>query len=124
MVLDRDIQYWSGEGTFSGRRSPRAIILNSNSGGVVVGGRLGSTGLMLTAHTPGGYHPNAKDLMFYFISYTKVGLFISFSGCLGVLAGVCCFWRVFAGPCQAMIDRRIDAVTRPAVARPSYGRAW
>ena len=33
VVLDRDIQYWSGEGTFSGRRSPRVIILNSNSGG-------------------------------------------------------------------------------------------
>ena len=52
---------------------------------------------MRTHHTPGGYHPHAKDLMFYFVSYTKVGLFISFSRCLGVLAGVCRFWRVFGG---------------------------
>ena len=35
--------------------------------------------------------------MFYFVLYTKVGLFISFSGCLGLLAGVCRFWRVFGG---------------------------
>ena len=33
----------------------------------------------------------------YFLLYTKVGLFISFSGCLGLLAGVCRFWRVFGG---------------------------
>ena len=33
----------------------------------------------------------------YFLLYTKVGLFISFSGCLGLLAGVCRFWRVSGG---------------------------
>ena len=54
---------------------------------------------MRTHHTPGGYHPHAKDLMFYFVSYTKVGLsagvwgfwrvFAGFGGCLPVLAGPC-----------------------------------
>ena len=42
--------------------------------------------------------------MFYFVSYTKVGLFISFSGCLGLLAGVCRFCGclgVLAGPCHS-----------------------
>ena len=74
----------------------RVIIFNSNTGGVFMGGCLGrpatvvsatppATGLMRTHHTPRGYHPQAKDLMFYFISYTKVGVFISFSGCLGLL---------------------------------------
>ena len=68
------------------------IILNSNSGGVVVGGRLGRpatvvsaaprpTGLMRTHHTPGEYQSHAKDLLFYLVSYTKVGLLISFRGC-------------------------------------------
>ena len=33
VVLDRDIQYSSGEDTFSGRVSSRVIILNSNAGG-------------------------------------------------------------------------------------------
>ena len=46
LVLGYVIQYLSGEGTFSGRQSARVIILNSNIGGVVVGGRLGRT----TAH--------------------------------------------------------------------------
>ena len=60
------------------------IISYSNTGGVVVGGRLGrttppSTGLMRTHHTPGGYQPHAKDLLIYLVSYTKVGLFISLS---------------------------------------------
>ena len=98
VVLGRDIQYSSGESTFPGRVSSRVIILNSNAGGQL-GVQLPAplpTGLMRTPHTPGGYHPHAKDSLFYFLSYTKVGLFISFSGCLGLLAGVCRFWRVFA----------------------------
>ena len=37
--------------------------------------------------------------MFYFVSYTKVGLFISFSGCLGLLAGVAGF-----GGCLGVLD--------------------
>ena len=56
---------------------------------------------MRTPHTPGGYQTHAKDLFFYFVSYTKVGVLISFSGRLGVwgvLAGV---WGVLAGPCQS-----------------------
>ena len=82
----------------------RVDISHSNAGGAV-GGRPPavvsaappSTGLMRTAYTPGGYHPHAKDLLFYFVSYMKVGLFISFTGCLGLLAGVCRFWQMFAG---------------------------
>ena len=101
LVLGLVIQYLSGEDTFSGRVPSRdhftfIQILAGSSWAVVSPGRP-PTGLMQTYHTPGGYHPHAKDLLFYFLSYTKVGLFISFSGCLGLLAGVCRFWRVFAG---------------------------
>ena len=46
LVLGLVIQYLSGKETFSGRVRSRVIILNSNIGGVVVGGRLGRT----TAH--------------------------------------------------------------------------
>ena len=63
---------------------------------------------MRTPHTPGGYQTHAKDLFFHFVSYTKVGVLISFSGHLGVwgvlvgvwgvLAGV---WGVLAGSCQS-----------------------
>ena len=83
VVLGNFIQYLSGEGTFHGRESPRVDILNSNAGGrwaVLVGARPPPTGLMRTPHTPGGYQPHAKGLFFYFVSYKKVGLFISFSG--------------------------------------------
>ena len=86
VVLGLVIQYLLGEDTFSGRVSPRVIILNSNAGGQL--GRAPArpscppqpppTGLMRTHHTPGGYQPHAKDSFFYFLSYTKVGLFISF----------------------------------------------
>ena len=46
VVLGLVIQYLSGEDTFSGRVCSRVIISHSNSGGVVVCGRLGRT----TAH--------------------------------------------------------------------------
>ena len=99
LVLGRVIQYSSGQGIFSSRVSPRMTISHSNIGGVVVGGRLGRsaavvsaapppTSLMRTHHTHGEYQSHAKDLLFYLISYTKVGLLISFRGCLGLL--VCC----------------------------------
>ena len=42
VVLGLVIQYSLGEGTFSGRPSPRVIISYSNTGGAVVG-RLGRT---------------------------------------------------------------------------------
>ena len=61
-----------------------------------MGGHPPPTGLMRTPHTPGGYQPHAKDLLFYFVSYTKVGLLIS--------VGVEGCWRVFgvlSGPCQS-----------------------
>ena len=87
VVLGLLIQDSSGEDTFSGRESPCVIISYSNTGGVV-GGPLPAlaarpsrqpTGLMRTPHTPGGYQPHAKDLLIYFVSYTKVGVFISFT---------------------------------------------
>ena len=52
-------------------------ILAGSSWAVVSAGRP-PTGLMRTHHSPGGYQPHAKDLLFYLVSYTKVGLFISF----------------------------------------------
>ena len=67
---------------------------------------------MRTYHTPGGYQPHAKNSLFYFFSYTKVGLFISFSGCLGLLADVWGFWRVFAGPCQPTCALGLDMSIR------------
>ena len=84
------IQYLSGEDTFSGRVLSLVIISYSNTGGVAVAGRLvrlgpppPPTGLMRTQHTPGGYQPHVKDLLIYLVSYTKVGVFISFLGCEG-----------------------------------------
>ena len=93
VVLGLVIQYLSGGGHIF--RPGFFTISYSNAGGVFVGGRLGRpavvvsaapppTGLMRTYHTPGGYQPHAKDLLSYFVSFTKVGVFISFSGCLGV----------------------------------------
>ena len=98
VVLGRDIQYLSGEGTFSGRQSPRVIILNSNSGGVVVGGRLGRT----TAHrshanTPYSWRiPASRQGFIVLFSFIHEGrsfhlfqrVFGAFGGCLPVLAGV------------------------------------
>ena len=98
LVLGYVIQYLSGEGTFSGRRSPRVIILNSNSGGVVVGGRLGRT----TAHrshanTPYSWRiPPSRHgfiVLFCFIHQGRSvhlfqRVFGAVGGCLPVLAGV------------------------------------
>ena len=94
VVLGLVIQYLSGEDTFSGRVPSRDHFTfkywqGRHASWAVVSAVPPSTGLMRTYHTPGGYQPHAKDLMFYFDSYTKVGLFISFSGCLGLLAGPC-----------------------------------
>ena len=94
VVLGLVIQYLSGEGTFPGWVYPHVIISYSNTGGVVVGGRLGRpaavvlaapphTGLMRTHHTHGGYQPHAKDLLIYLVPYTKVDVFISSLGCEG-----------------------------------------
>ena len=46
-------KYWRGRG-----RSSWAVVSAAPP----------PTGLMRTYHTHGGYHPHAKDLMFYFLS--------------------------------------------------------
>ena len=108
LVLGLVIQYLSGEGTFSGRRSPRVIILNSNSGGVVVGGRLGRT----TSHRshvniPHSWRIPASrqgfNVLFCFIHKGRsVHLFQRVfgvvGGCLPVLAGVWRCWRALDSP--------------------------
>ena len=108
LVLGYVIQYLSGEGTFSGRRTPRVIILNSNSGGVVVGGRLGRT----TAHrshanTPYSWRiPPSRQgfiVLFYFTNQGRSvhlvqRVFGAVGGCLPVLAGVWGCWRALVTP--------------------------
>ena len=91
VVLGRVIQYSSGEGTFSARVSSRVTISYSNTAGAVVSAALPRssrpTCLMRTRRTPGEYQSHAKDSFFYFFSYTKVGLLITSSALLGLLAG-------------------------------------
>ena len=96
VVLGRVIQYSSGGGTFSGRVSSRVTISYSNTAGaVVVGGRRGrSSWAVVSAALPRSSRPtclmrtsHAKDSFFYFFSYTKVGLLITSSALLGLLAG-------------------------------------
>ena len=105
VVLDRVIQYLSGDGTFPGRVCSRVIISHSisNSGGVVVGGRLGRT----TAHKSHANIPyswrippsrQGFNVLFCFIHQGRSvhlfqRVFGAFGGCLPVLAGVCRFWR-------------------------------
>ena len=108
VVLDSDSQYLSGEGTFPGRVSPRVIISHSNSGGVVVGGRLGRT----TAHrshanTPYSWRiPPSRQgfiVLFCFIHQGRSvhlfqRVFGAVGGCLPVLAGVWGCWRALVTP--------------------------
>ena len=102
VVLGLVIQYLSGEDTFPGRLCSRVIILNSNAGGQL--GRASARPScpprcpqVSCEHTILLEDTTLTPRIYYFISYTKVGLFISFSGCLGLLAGVCRFWQVFDG---------------------------
>ena len=97
VVLDCDIQYWSGEGTFSGRRSPRDHFEFK-----YWRGRRGRSSQPDDRPQVSCEHTTLLEdttltPSIYILLYTKVGLFISFSGCLGLLAGVCRFWRVFGG---------------------------
>ena len=107
LVLGLVIQYLSGEDTFSGRVCSRVIILNSNSGGVVVGGRLGRT----TAHrshanTPYSWRipPSRQGFIVLFCFIHKGRCFHLFQwvfgavgGCLPVLAGFGGFWSLSGG---------------------------
>ena len=109
LVLGLVIQYLSGEGTFSGRQSPRVIILNSNSGGVVVGGRLGRTTALHRSHanTPYSWRipPSRQgfNVLFGFIHQGRSvhlfqRVFWAVGGCLPVLAGVWGCWRALVTP--------------------------
>ena len=57
---------------------------------------------MRTYHTPGGYHPRAKDLFFIIHKGRSVHLFQrvfgAVGGCLPVLAGVRGCWRALVTP--------------------------
>ena len=86
-----DIQYLSGEDRFSGWESPRVDILNSNAGGAV-GGRGQFAPPTHTSHgnTLHSWRipASGQGFILLIVSYTMVGLFISFSGRLGVFGGV------------------------------------
>ena len=92
VVLGLVIQYLSGGGHIF--RPGFFTISYSNAGGVFVGGRLGRPAVVSCEHTTllEDTKPHAKDLLSYFVSFTKVGVFISFSGCLGLL-GLLAGWR-------------------------------
>ena len=109
VVLGLVIPYLSGEGTFSGRRSPRVIILNSNSGGVVEGGRLGRTTALHRSHanTPYSWRiPPSRQGFIDLLGFIHEGrpfhlfqrVFGAVGGCLPVLAGVWGCWRALVTP--------------------------
>ena len=109
LVLGLVIQYLSGEGTFSGRQSPRVIILNSNSGGVVEGGRLGRTTALHRSHanTPYSWRiPPSRQGFIDLLGFIHEGrpfhlfqrVFGVVGGCLPVLAGVWGCWRALDSP--------------------------
>ena len=109
LVLGLVIQYLSGEGTFSGWQSPRVIILNSNSGGVVVGGRLGRTTALHRSHanTPYSWRiPPSRQGFIDLLGFIHEGrpfhlfqrVFGVVGGCLLVLAGVWGCWRALDSP--------------------------
>ena len=109
LVLGLVIQYLSGEGTFSGRQSSRVIILNSNIGGVVLGGRLGRTTALHRSHanTPYSWRiPPSRQGFIDLLGFIHEGrpfhlfqrVFGVVGGCLPVLAGVWGCWRALDSP--------------------------
>ena len=88
VVLGLDIQYSSGEGTFPGRVSSRLIISYSNTGGVVVGGRLGRP----AAHRSHANTPYSRRIPISHQGFNVIFCFInegrSFHVFQGVLRGV------------------------------------
>ena len=63
-------------------------MLAGRSSWAVVSAAPPPTGLMRTHHTPGGYQPHAKDLFFYFVSYTTGRSFDLFQRAVGAVGGL------------------------------------